>query len=100
MRSLFMVIDIALGLYSWAVIIAAILSWLVAFDVLNRNNRLVYAVSDSLNRIVEPALRRIRRVVPLLGTVDISPIILLLLIVFVRSLLVEYGPHEYAYVPH
>jgi YggT family protein len=72
-------------MYYWAVIISAILSWLIAFNVINSHNRLVYTIGDFLYRITEPALRPIRRFVPLLGGVDISPIVLLLLLWFAQA---------------
>ncbi|SDG88004.1 YggT family protein [Roseospirillum parvum] len=84
---LFMVLDIALNLLMWAVIISAILSWLVAFNVINPRNQFVASVGNVLWRITEPLLRPIRRVVPVMGGVDLSPIVLLLAIVFVRGIL-------------
>ena len=90
MQSFLSLIDIVLELYVWILIIWVIISWLVAFDVINTRNRAVYLVSDFLYRITEPALRPIRRVVPNIGGIDISPIILLLAIWFIRSLLREY----------
>jgi len=80
-------IDTILNLYVWALIISAILSWLMAFNVINSHNRLVYMVSDFLYRITEPALRPIRRFVPLVGGVDLSPVVLILLLWFIRRLL-------------
>jgi YggT family protein len=79
-----------LYLYQWVVILQAVVSWLIAFGVINTYNKLVSQVADMLYRLTEPALRPIRKIVPDLGGVDISPIILLLLIWFVRSLIVEY----------
>ncbi len=66
------------------------LTWLVQFNVLNTRNRFVYLVGHSLHRLTEPALRPIRRVLPHLGGVDISPIVLIIGLVFVRNLLFEY----------
>ena len=80
-------IDIVIGLYTWALIISAVLSWLLAFGVLNNHNRFVYTVGDFLYRITEPALRPIRRFVPLMGGVDLSPLVLILLLYFLRMLL-------------
>ena len=79
-------VDTVLYLYSWAVIIGAILSWLVAFNVINAYNQFVQMVLVFLRRLTEPALRPIRRFMPDLGGVDISPIILILLIYFLRIL--------------
>ncbi|MGD8327729.1 MAG: YggT family protein [Sphingomonadales bacterium] len=80
------IVDTALNLYLWAIIIGAILSWLVAFNVINVYNQFVGMVLMFLRRITEPALRPIRRFMPDLGGVDISPIILILLVQFVRFL--------------
>ena len=85
--SLYWLIDTLLGLYIWVIIIGAILSWLVAFDVVNTRNRVVYVIGDFTYRLTEPALRPIRRVVPDLGGVDLSPLLLILLLFFVRRLL-------------
>lgn len=77
----------AINLYIWAVIISAILSWLVAFNVVNPANRVVHTVGDFLHRLTEPALRPIRNVLPDLGGVDISPIVLILLLYFLQGVL-------------
>ena len=76
-----------LSLYIWVVIIMAVLSWLVAFNVINTRNRFVYSVLDILSRVTEPALKPIRRVLPYLGGVDISPIILFFIIRLVQYIL-------------
>ena len=78
---------IAIDLYIWVVIISAILSWLIAFNVVNTSNRFVYTVSDFLWRLTEPALRPIRRIMPNLGGVDISPVILILILFFAQRVL-------------
>lgn len=72
------------SLITFVVIVWAVMSWLVAFDVINTRNRFVYQVLDMLDRIVTPIMKPIQRVVPTLGTVDISPVILLLLLGFLR----------------
>jgi len=77
-------IDVLINLYTWVLIIGAILSWLVAFNVVNTRNRFVYTVGDLCYRLTEPALRPIRRMLPNLGGVDISPVILILLLWLVR----------------
>ena len=81
-------------LYIWCLIIWVVLSWLVAFNVVNTRNRFVGMLGDFLDRITEPVLRPIRRVMPNLGGIDISPILLILLIYFVRDLVNTYifGP--------
>ncbi len=74
-------------LYIWVLIAAAVMSWLVAFNVINTHNRVVYMIGDFLYRITEPALRPIRRVIPGLGGIDISPVILILILVFVQKVI-------------
>ena len=69
------------------VIIGAILSWLVAFNVINTSNQLVYLILDFLYRITEPALRRIKRFLPNLGGIDISPVILIFGLIFIQMVL-------------
>jgi YggT family protein len=91
MQSLFMLIDTILGLYVWILIASAILSWLVAFNVVNTRNRAVYVIGDFLYRVTEPVLAPIRRIMPNLGGLDLSPIIVILIIFFVRNLMREYG---------
>ena len=78
---------VAIDLYMWVVIISVILSWLVAFNIINTSNRFVYAVVDFLHRITEPAMRRIRRMLPNLGGIDIAPVILILGLYFVQRVL-------------
>lgn len=77
----------ALNIYVWMIIISAILSWLVAFNVINQYNQFVNTIGTALYRITEPALRPIRRFLPNLGGVDISPVILILLIWFAQMVL-------------
>ena len=83
MRALFLVIDLALELYIWIVIAAAIFSWLVAFHVVNTRNQAIGMIGEFLYRITEPVLRPIRRRLPNLGGIDISPIIVWLIILFI-----------------
>ena len=78
-------IVLVIDLYIWVVIASAILSWLVAFNVVNTNNRVVLVIGDTLYRLTEPALRPIRNILPNLGGIDISPVILILLLLFVRD---------------
>jgi len=84
---LFWLLDTVIGLYIWVLIASAVLSWLVAFNVVNTRNRFVYLIGDFLHRVTEPALRPIRRVLPNLGGVDLSPLVLILLLLFVRQIL-------------
>src|SRR5713226_8821907 len=90
MLSLAKLIDNVIDIYTWIVIASAIMSWLVAFNVINVRNQFIRLVVDLLYRLTEPLLRPIRRILPNLGGVDISPVILLLGLFFLRSLLWEY----------
>ena len=90
MQSLLGLIDTVLRLVIWAVIISAILSWLIAFGIVDMRNRFVFIVHDSLNRLTAPMLAPIRRILPNLGGVDISPLVLILLLFFAQSLLREF----------
>ncbi len=92
MRSVLYLIDSLLMMYLWCVIISAVMTWLVGYSVVNPRNRLVYLVGDFLYRITEPALRPIRRWVPVLRGIDLSPLVLIILIIFARNLLFEYWP--------
>ena len=90
MRALLDVILLVLQIYVWLLIAAAVLSWLVAFNVVNTRNQVVATIGEFLYRITEPALRPIRSVLPNLGGIDISPIILILLIFFIENVIVRY----------
>ncbi|WP_421995238.1 YggT family protein [Reyranella sp.] len=90
MLSLAKLIDEVINIYTWVVIASAIMSWLVAFGVVNVRNQFIRVIVDLLYRLTEPVLRPLRRVLPNLGGVDISPVILLLGLFFVRNLLWEY----------
>ncbi|MGH6866298.1 MAG: YggT family protein [Methyloceanibacter sp.] len=78
-------IVLVIDLYIWVVIASAILSWLIAFNVVNTSNRFVYTLADMLYRVTEPALRPIRSILPNLGGIDISPVILILFLLFIRD---------------
>ena len=84
---IFGLIDIVLGLFVWILIFSVIMSWLISFNVVNSTNRVVYLIGDFLYRITEPALRPIRRFLPNLGGLDLSPLVLLLVVWFVRDVL-------------
>ena len=77
-----------LDLYMWVVIIGVVLSWLVSFSVVNTSNRFVYMVGDLTFRLTEPALGRIRRFMPSLGGLDISPVVLIVLLIFLQRFIV------------
>jgi YggT family protein len=96
MRALLDVIQIALQFYIWIVIAAAVFSWLVAFNVVNTRNQFVRSVGEFLYRITEPALRPIRNLLPNLGGIDISPIILFLIIIFIDRV-IEYYIKPYVF---
>jgi YggT family protein len=89
MGAVLWLINTILQLYIWVLIIQAILSWLIAFNVVNTYNRFVYTLHDTMNRLTEPLLRPIRRILPNLGGIDVSPIILIVLIMFLQRLLLE-----------
>ena len=84
MIAIFYLVLQILKLYSYVVIANVLISWLVAFNVLNTQNRFVYSILDLTYRLTDPILHRIRRFLPNLGSLDISPIILLLLIWFIE----------------
>ena len=90
MRALLDVILLVLQLYVWLLIAAAILSWLIAFNVVNTRNTFVAMVGDFLYRITEPVLRPIRNLLPNLGGIDVSPVILILIIFFLQSVIARY----------
>ena len=83
-------VSTVISIYIWLLIAQAVLSWLVAFGIANRYNRVVATIGDFLWRVTEPLLRPIRRVLPDLGGIDISPVILILLLWFLRNLMFEY----------
>ncbi len=90
MRALLDVIMIVLDLYIWLLIAAAVLSWLIAFNVVNVRNQFVGMIADFLYRITEPVLRPIRGMMPNLGGLDISPVILILIIYFIQNVIRYY----------
>ena len=90
MRSILNIILIVLDIYIWLLIAAAILSWLVAFNVVNSRNQFVAMVGDFLYRITEPVLRPIRNLLPTLGGIDLSPVVLILIIILIKDVIVRY----------
>ncbi len=89
MKSVLILFDNVINLYIWVLIIHVVISWLVAFNILNTGNRFVYAVLDVSYRLTNPLLSYIRRFLPNLGTIDISPIVLVLGLMFLRNLVFE-----------
>ena len=90
MRPVIELLVYVIDLYKWIVIAQVIVSWLIAFGVINTYNRVVAQVSEVLYRLTEPALRPIRRLLPDFGGIDISPIVLLLLLWLVQREIIEY----------
>ena len=89
MNALANLIHAVFSIYIYVLIASALFSWLVAFNVINTNNRFVLTLLRVLHRVTEPALRPIRRIVPNLGGIDISPVLLILLLYFARDLIVD-----------
>ncbi len=90
MNSLVILISQVIELFIWLLIIQAILSWLVAFGIVNTQSNFVNMIGSFLYKVTEPLLRPIRRLLPEFGGVDISPVILIILLIFFRNLLFEY----------
>ena len=89
MKSIFFLLDSIITIYLWIIIINAILSWLVAFNILNTQNRFVFSVLDTTYKLTDPVLSKIRRFIPTFGSIDISPVILILLLIFLRNIVFE-----------
>jgi YggT family protein len=89
MKSIFILLDSVITIYLWIIIINALLSWLVAFNILNTQNRFVFSVLDSTHKLTDPALNKIRRFVPTFGSIDVTPLILILALMFLRNLVFE-----------
>ena len=89
MKSIFILLDSIITIYLWIIIINALLSWLVAFNVLNTQNRFVFAILDATHKLTDPALNKIRRFIPMFGSIDISPVILILFLMFLRNIIFE-----------
>ena len=89
MKSIFILLDSLIAIYIWIVIINAILSWLVAFNILNTQNRFVFSLLDTTHKLTSPVLDKIRRFIPTFGSIDISPVILILLLMFLRNIIFE-----------
>ena len=89
MKSIFILLDSVITIYLWIIIINAILSWLVAFNILNTQNRFVFSVLDATYKMTDPALNKIRRFLPTFGSIDLSPVVLILLLMFLRNIIFE-----------
>ena len=89
MRAVLDLILLILDLYTWVIIAVAVMSWLIAFNVVNMYNDVVRSIWTFLNALTEPLLRPIRRVLPNMGGLDISPVVLLLIVGFLRDFIRE-----------
>ena len=89
MKSILILFDNIISLYIWILIINAIISWLVAFNILNTSNRFVYSLLDVSYKLTDPPLNFIRKYLPNLGSIDISPVVLILSLMFLRNLVFE-----------
>ena len=89
MKSIFILLDSVITIYLWIIIINAILSWLVAFNVLNTQNKFVFSVLNVTYKLTDPALNKLRRFIPMFGSIDISPVILIILLMFLRNIIFE-----------
>ena len=90
MKAIYLLVYELLNIYKYIVIVNVIISWLVAFNVLNTHNRFVYSILELSYKLTEPILNKIRRFLPNLGTLDISPVILLVLIWFLQTCMYLY----------
>ncbi|MDE0795960.1 MAG: YggT family protein [Alphaproteobacteria bacterium] len=91
MTAVLNLIDNAVSLYIWILFLSVIASWLINFNVINTSNRVVYMVVDVLYKMTEPALRPIRRLLPNMGGLDLSPVVLILLLWFIRDLIFDFA---------
>ena len=89
MIAIFYLVLQILKLYSYIVITNVIISWLVAFNVLNTQNRFVFSVLDATHKLTDPVLNKIRKYIPMFGSIDITPVILILILMFLRNLIFE-----------
>jgi len=89
MKSIFILLDSIITIYLWIIIINAILSWLVAFNILNTQNRFVFSVLDATYKMTDPVLNKIRSFIPTFGSIDVSPVVLILLLMFLRNIIFE-----------
>ena len=91
MTSIVILISQIIEIFIWLLIMQAILSWLITFGVINTNSNIVNMIGNFLYKITEPVLRPIRSLLPDLGGIDVSPLILIILLIFFRNLLFEYS---------
>jgi len=89
MKSIFILLDSIITIYLWIIIVNALLSWLIAFNILNTQNRFVFAVLDATHKMTDPALNKIRSFIPTFGSIDVSPVVLILFLMFLRNIIFE-----------
>jgi len=89
MKSIFVLLDSIITIYLWIIIVNALLSWLVAFNILNTQNRFVFTVLDATHKMTDPALNKIRSFIPTFGSIDVSPVVLILFLMFLRNIIFE-----------
>jgi len=89
MKSIFVLLDSIITIYLWIIIVNALLSWLVAFNILNTQNRFVFSLLDATHKMTDPVLNKIRSFIPTFGSIDVSPVILILLLMFLRNIIFE-----------
>ena len=89
MKSILILLDNIITIYLWIIIINAILCWLVAFNILNTQNRFVFSVLDTTYKLTDPALNKIRHFLPTFGSIDLSPVVLILFLIFIRNIVFE-----------
>jgi len=92
MVSLLILVNTLIQLYMIVIIAQVVMSWLLVFNVVNIRNQFVYAVTQTLYQLTEPVYRPIRRILPNLGAIDLSPLVVILVLAFVQNLLWEYWP--------
>jgi len=92
MHSLLALIIQLINLYQLVLLIYIISTWLISFNIVNTSNRVVYGIMNALYRLCEPSLRFVRQYLPNLGSIDIAPVLVYLLLWFAKSLLIEYWP--------
>ena len=89
MKSIFILLESVITIYLWIIIVNAVLSWLVAFNVLNTQNRFIFSILDATYKLTDPVLNKIRRFLPNFGSIDISPLVLILALMFLRNMVFE-----------
>ena len=92
MYSFLALLNTLISIYTWIVIGSVIFSWLISFGIINQHSQAVRVIGDFLHRATEPVLGPIRKILPNLGALDFSPVVLILLLVFLQNLIAEYGP--------